>query len=138
MLVPKCCKGCSGRKSGMCNCTLPSYCNEWVEDDETYPTNVGGVINTPSTTPDIVDQLIRDVNKKQKEYLDKVEQTLSDKDHRIAVLEKALRLMSKQLDFVYNEECCVYYDKIGGDADDASELMNDYIKEAEKELEGQE
>ena len=58
-----------------------------------------------------------------------------DKDHQIAVLEKALWLMSKQLDFVYNEECCVYYDKIGGDADDVSELMNDYIKQAEKELE---
>lgn len=33
MLIPKCCKGCSLRNYGTCNCTLPSYCNEYVEDD---------------------------------------------------------------------------------------------------------
>ena len=34
MLIPKCCKGCSGRKNGVCNCTLPTYCQEYVEDEE--------------------------------------------------------------------------------------------------------
>ena len=33
MLIPKCCKGCSNRNKGVCNCVLPSMCNEYVEDN---------------------------------------------------------------------------------------------------------
>ena len=33
MLIPKCCKNCSNRHNGMCCCSLPNYCNEYVEDD---------------------------------------------------------------------------------------------------------
>ena len=39
MLIPKCCKGCQNRKNGICNCTLPLYCNEWIEDDVTTVIN---------------------------------------------------------------------------------------------------
>ena len=33
MLIPKCCKGCANKKWGVCNCILPSTCNEYVEDE---------------------------------------------------------------------------------------------------------
>ena len=33
MLIPKCCKNCSNKHNGMCCCSLPDLCNEYVEDD---------------------------------------------------------------------------------------------------------
>ena len=38
MLIPKCCKNCANKYRGACSCTLPCYCNEWVEDGETFTT----------------------------------------------------------------------------------------------------
>ena len=39
MLIPKCCKGCSNlHKNEFCCCSLPYYCNEWVEDEATDQT----------------------------------------------------------------------------------------------------
>lgn len=39
MRCPKCCKNCSN-KNGICNCILPYYCNEWVEDEENTQINI--------------------------------------------------------------------------------------------------
>lgn len=33
MKIPACCKNCNNRNKGPCNCVLPNYCNEWVEDE---------------------------------------------------------------------------------------------------------
>lgn len=33
MKIPKCCKNCKNKNSGVCNCVLPYYCKEWVEDE---------------------------------------------------------------------------------------------------------
>ena len=93
MLIPKCCKGCSGRKSGICNCTLPLYCDEWVEDDETYPTNVGGVINTPNTAPSYIKIVDGTYPENEKDWAECP--NCKEKDHRIAVLERALEQIIK-------------------------------------------
>lgn len=34
MMIPRCCKNCNNRNKGICNCVLPYYCNEYVEDDD--------------------------------------------------------------------------------------------------------
>lgn len=34
MLIPKCCVNCTNKNKGVCCCTLPSMCNEYVEDTE--------------------------------------------------------------------------------------------------------
>ena len=142
MLIPRCCKGCSGRKSGMCNCTLPSYCNEWVEDDETYPTNVGGVINTPNTAPSDIkigdpypcgsDGTNSENKKEWYDFKPTYEQSIGnwakcpdckDKDHRIAVLERALELACQE-----NVENMV-------ENSDIKDPIRYFIEQAEKELE---
>lgn len=139
MLIPKCCKNCSGRKKGTCSCALPSYCNEWVEDDETYPTNVGGVINTPNTAPSDIkigdpypcgsDGTNTELQKNWwngtwRNYEQRIDNWVEcpdckEKDHRIAVLEKALKNTCWLLYGTYDEH-----------------YPNCFIKQAEKELEG--
>lgn len=146
MLIPKCCKGCSGRGSGVCNCTLPSYCNEWVEDDETYPTNVVGVINTPNIAPLSWDTTQTDSSKnKDKIYVgdpypcgvdfygnvkkfpdcEDFKKQIKEKDHQIAVLENALNKCYTMFIMVKN---------FGAVVEDLTQ--EDFIEQAEKELKG--
>lgn len=129
MLIPKCCKNCSGRGNGVCNCTLPIYCQEYVEDEETCPTNVGRAINTSNTTPyvEIVDGTRQENKKEWSDFEPTCEQSIDnwaecqnckEKDHRIAVLERALKNTCWLLYGTYDEH-----------------YSNHFIKQAEKELE---
>ena len=147
MLIPKCCKGCSGRKNGMCNCTLPSYCNEWVEDDETHPTDTCGVINTPNTVPSDIkigdpypcgsDGTYPDNKKEWYDFKPTYEQGIGDwanckdKDHRIAVLEKAIYLLAY---YTPCDRCPIGKYKCKGGQDCENQLKQYFIKQAEKEL----
>lgn len=45
MLIPRCCKNCSNRNQGVCNCTLPMYCNEYVEVDNIQKTTMVDLLN---------------------------------------------------------------------------------------------
>ena len=113
MLIPKCCKNCSGRKSGMCYCTLPLYCNEWVEGDETYTEN----------------------KKEWYDFKPTYEQSIGnwgecpdckEKDHRIAVLERALEMV------------CEKYARFSVPMYSIEYLKLYHIERAKKELEGKE
>ena len=150
MLIPKCCKNCSGRGNGVCNCTLPIYCQEYVEDDETYPTNVGGTINTPNTSPFII--LDRPVefsepasewkkveyvsSRKAGKSFEMRDKLLKEKDHRIAVLEKALKNCCEHLvnttDIITKP-----FSEDYADESRIKEKFQIYIDQAEKELEGE-
>ena len=81
MLIPKCCKGCSNRNSGICNCVLPLYCNEFVEDDKI------GDINANISYIDML-------NKEGSELL---VNSLAEKDKQIAELQKQLEEKGKEL-----------------------------------------
>lgn len=119
MLIPKCCKGCAGRKSGMCNCTLPSICNYWAEEDETYP-------NTPNT-PKVIKyiKIIEGTHpENEKDWAECP--NCKDKDHRIAVLEKALEMV------------CEKYARFSVPMYSIEYLKLYHIEKAEKELEGKE
>lgn len=113
MLIPKCCKGCSSKGSGVCNCTLPAYCQEYVEDEE-IPIKVVFVNATDKINgkPNIGELYIGDPypcgidgtnTELQKNWWNgtwrNYEQSIGnwseclnckEKDHRIAVLERAL------------------------------------------------
>lgn len=80
MLIPKCCKGCSNRNSGICNCVLPLYCNEFVEEDKIED------INTNITYVDML-------NKESSELL---VNSLAEKDQKIAELQKQLEASETQ------------------------------------------
>lgn len=50
MLIPKCCKNCSNRHNSICCCSLPYYCNEYVEDEVKEPDKqlyIGKVADEP-------------------------------------------------------------------------------------------
>lgn len=130
MLIPKCCKGCSDRKSGICNCTLPLYCDEWVEDDETYPTNVGGVINTPNTAPSYIKIVNGTYPENEKDWAECP--NCKEKDHRIAVLERAIYLLAY---YTPCDRCPIGKYKCKGGQDCENQLKQYFIKQAEKQLE---
>lgn len=81
MLIPKCCKGCLNRNSGFCNCVLPLYCNEFVEEDETRD------INTNITYIDML----------RKESSELLVNSLTEKDKKIAELQKQLEEKEKRI-----------------------------------------
>lgn len=124
MLIPKCCKNCANKgrlKFGTgCICDAPSRCGELVEEDEDIKRYEEMVKSAPQLgnwvqCPDCEDF------KKQ----------IKDKDHRIAVLEKALELCVNVLqreidgDYIKATETQAIY-----------EIGKDYfINQAEKELE---
>ena len=84
MLIPKCCKGCLNRNSGICSCVLPLYCNEFVEEDETKD------INTNITYIDML-------NKESSELL---VNSLVEKDRQITELQKQLEEKEKDNQFL--------------------------------------
>lgn len=153
MLIPKCCKNCYGGRNGVCNCTLPSYCNEWVEDDGSEPVNYEMFVTTPNTAPLFWNVTQTDSSKnKDKIYVgdpypcgvafsgnEKKCPDCEQKDKRIAVLERALEIALEMTSCEYcpkdiAEKCDSWLGL--GDGENCSETLKKYcIDEAEKELE---
>lgn len=58
MKIPACCKNCSNRGQGkVCNCILPNYCQEWVEEDEVKSPTLNTWIAVPDYTFDKIPDL---------------------------------------------------------------------------------
>ena len=125
MLIPKCCKGCSGRGSGVCNCTLPIYCQEYVEDEE---------VIKPITYTTTSDTFMKSLGN-WAECLD-----CKEKDHRIALLEKALgkacevikEIIPNQLRYMCGEALAK---RLGISMTSEIKDYDYFIHQAEKELE---
>ena len=86
MMIPRCCKNCSNKHKGICNCVLPNYCNEYVEDDDLKVTGTSISFLEDGT------MIHTDYKSKTEYYCTKC----AEKEQRIKELEKELKKVKQE------------------------------------------
>ena len=79
MKIPRCCKNCNNKNKGICNCVLPYYCNEWVEDDEDTQ------INVSHNNIILIDEIQKDIRIKE------LEKQVEELKSQVKALNKGLK-----------------------------------------------